>query len=704
MRGFGVPLFACAVIFSSVNSQIITIFDGWQEADAAIGSQILLRLETSSELRSGSWRFNCSDVALWIGNTTDISNDYSDRAELSTNGTLTLKSLTANDSGDYFITVNPVISNISIMSSIVLNVIEPVSKPEIIPSLSQVVEDNETVTLYCNLTGHSPSIQWIKDGQYIQYNDRMNLSLDNHTLILTAVNRSDSGEYQCEGYNTVSRKTSNALFLMVYFGPEDPQISIDPDKGDITLGSKVTFNCSVLSVPPSEFEWFFNGHPLNRTGQTMTIDSYGPSHNGIYMCQAHNNMTGKYINKTTEVHVVEPVSQPNITVNVSDPTEHNDTVSLTCHVTGDLRYLSWMKMNQFIQNNERVKLSEDNATLTISSVNRSDSGNYTCQAWGYRNNETSNPFELNVYYGPDTPQLTIEDEKEAYAPESDIILRCTADSVPPATFEWLLNGNSLRQKSETLVLSKMNISDFGNYTCKAYNNRTMLYAETTKQITAIEGISKPEITANASQLVEHKDTAILKCGVSGNWHSLKWSRDQLALLHGENMELSERNKTLTIKAVNRSDAGNYTCKVESLFSSKESDPFQLVIYYGPDEPQIVIISEEQTFSYGSNVTLECKVESVPPSRYDWFLNGKELPHHEKFLLVSNITRSNSGNYTCQGYNVKTKMKKQKTIHLYPLESNDLEDYKNKSWIAAAVVGVLALIAICACIIFKQRST
>ncbi|XP_060708629.1 carcinoembryonic antigen-related cell adhesion molecule 5-like isoform X1 [Hemiscyllium ocellatum] len=704
MKVCGVPLFVCTIIFSSVDSAIIIVSDGWQEVDAAVGSQILLSLANSSELRSGSWRFNCSDVAFWISNITDISNDYSGRAELSPSGSLTLKSLTINDSGDYIVTMNPPFSNASVMSRIVLNVIEPVSKPEISVSSSEVVEDNGTVTLHCNLTGHSPSIQWIKDGQYLQYNDRMNMSSDNHTLILTAVNRSDTGDYQCEGYNTVSRNISDVLSLIVYFGPEDLRISIDPDKEDITVGSNVTFNCSAQSVPTPEFEWFFQGHPLNQTGQMMTIARYGPSHNGIYMCQVYNNMTGKYANVTTEVHVVEPVSKPNITADVSDPVEHNDTVSLTCHVTGDLRYLNWMKANQFIQNNERVKLSEGNVTLSILSVNRSDSGNYTCQAWGYRNNETSNPFELNVYYGPDTPQLTIEDEKEMYARESDIVLRCTADSFPPATFEWLLNGISLQQTSETLTLSKVNISDFGNYTCKAYNNRTMLYAETTKKITAIEDISKPEITANALSLVEHNGTAVLTCGVFGSWHSLRWSRDQNALLPGENVELSDRNKTLTIKAVNRSDAGNYTCTVESLISSKESDPFPLVIYYGPDEAQIVITSKEQKVSYGANVTLECKIESFPPSNYKWFLNGEELPHHGKVLVVSNITQGNSGNYTCQGYNVQTRMEKKNTIHLSPLESNDLEDYKNKSWIAAAVVGILALIAICACIIFKQRGS
>ncbi|XP_078092379.1 cell adhesion molecule CEACAM5-like isoform X2 [Mustelus asterias] len=701
MRIQDLSLLLCTVFISAVRPQTFTVTDEQKQIDVAVGAEIFLSLETPWEVRSGSWRFNGQDVAIWIGNATDVNNAYADHAALSPEGVLTLRSLTASDSGEYLITMNPLLFNFSETWSINLTVIEPVSKPQVVPSVSQTFEPNGTVTLNCSLSGDSPSIRWIKDGLYLQYNDRINVSLDNQTLTITAVNRSDSGDYQCEAHNTVSNKTSDPFFLIVYYGPEEPQLSFDPDKGDITLGSNVTFTCSVQSVPTAEFEWFFNGNPMNKTGQEMTLVGIVPGHSGNYTCQAYNNMTRNYVNVSEPMHVVVPVSKPNISANVLDPVEHNDTVILTCHVTGDVRLIYWIKTNQLLPNEERLLYSADNETLTIKSVNRSDRGDYMCQAWGHSNNETSDPFSLTISYGPDMPQLNTEDEKEAYVTESNVTFTCSADSNPPATFEWLLNDKLLQQRGPKLDLVNITIDDFGNYTCKAHNNRTDSYAEATKQISLI-GITKPKIIANATHPVEGIDTVILTCDVSGHFRSIIWAKDQQILASEGNMKLTERNKTLTLSAVNRSETGNYTCKALSTISSKESDQFELTIYYGPYQTELLMASKEHTILYGSNVTLACEVESFPPSKFRWYRNGVNLHHDKEQLIISNITQDNSGNYTCETYNEKTRLVQQKSMQIFPTETDDLEDYKNKSWIAAAVVGVLALIAICACVIFKQR--
>ncbi|XP_067831362.1 carcinoembryonic antigen-related cell adhesion molecule 5-like [Heptranchias perlo] len=704
MKRHGFPLLVYSLFISSVKSHFFTIVNQQQQIEAAVGGHIVLRVRASSDVRSGSWRFSCTDVAVWIGNATDINNNYSGRAELLGIGSLSLKSLSVNDSGEYVVTMNPSSYNGSVTSRIDLNVLEPVSNPEIVASVSQTLEDNGTVTLNCNLSGDSPSIRWIKNGHFLQYNDRMNLSSDNQTLTITFVNRSDSGNYQCEGHNPVSNKTSDPFFLTVYYGPEAPQISTDPDKRGITLGSNVTFMCSVQSFPPSEFEWFLNGEHLEQKERQMTIVNIGLNDSGYYTCRAYNNMTRKYTNTTQRMNVIEPVSKPEITVDVLHPIEHNDTVTLTCNVTGDVSFLEWIKNNQHIQIDERIKISPDNTTMTVTSVNRSDSGTYRCNARSPANNETSDPFRITIWYGPDTPQLTIVDEKEAYTLESNVTFKCSADSLPPASFEWLLNGKSLQQKSQEPVIFNIARDGFGNYTCKAYNNGTKRYSATTKRITEVEGITKPKITANPLHPIEHNDTVTLTCDVSGHLRSLVWSQNQYVLNASENMKLSKGNKTLTISAVERSDAGNYTCKAKGPIGDKESDLFQLTIYYGPDEPQIFMNPEEAILSYGSNVTLTCKVESLPPSEFKWYLNGISLPQNEKQLIISNISKENSGNYTCETHNKETNLSKRQTIQVVVSKTMDLADYKTKSWVAAGVVCLLVVIAICACIIIKKRQS
>ncbi|XP_051901301.1 uncharacterized protein LOC127587148 [Pristis pectinata] len=206
MQKHGFPLLLCTLCIAAVKPEPSELEVERHLIYAAVGAPIALQANISSGSRSGTWRFSCRDIAVWIGNMTDINNDYSDRAELLSNGSLTLRSLAVNDSGEYVVTANPPFSNFSFTSRIELNVVVPVSKPTVVANLSEVLEGNGTVTLSCELTGDLPVILWMKDGKWLQYHDRMNITADNQTVTITAVNRSDSGSYQCEGHNSLVEK------------------------------------------------------------------------------------------------------------------------------------------------------------------------------------------------------------------------------------------------------------------------------------------------------------------------------------------------------------------------------------------------------------------------------------------------------------------------------------------------------------------
>ncbi|XP_051901300.1 carcinoembryonic antigen-related cell adhesion molecule 5-like [Pristis pectinata] len=195
----------------------------------------------------------------------------------------------------------------------------------------------------------------------------------------------------------------------------------------------------------------------------------------------------------------------------------------------------------------------------------------------------------------------------------------------------------------------------------------------------------------------------LTCDVSGRLVSILWKKDYRPLRHSENANLSDGNKTLTITEVNRNDTGNYSCEAEGLLGRKVSKLFQLTVYYGPDEPQIVMSPKESTFHRGSNITLTCKASSFPASKVHWFFNGNSLKDNEEQLIIVNLHRNNTGNYTCETSNSKTNLIKQKSVQVFLSEIDDLEDYGNKSWIAAAVVGVLVIIALGACAFFRNRN-
>ncbi|XP_072122200.1 cell adhesion molecule CEACAM5-like isoform X2 [Mobula birostris] len=697
MQNLGFSLLLCSLCIVAVRPEPLAAQDETDVIYAAVGAPIVLQAEVSADSRSGTWRFSCRDVAVWIGNTTDVNNDYSDRVELLSNGSLTLRYLTVNDSGEYVVTTNPTFSNSSVTTRMELKVLVPVSKPIVVANFSEVVEGHGILTLFCEVTGDSPTIRWLKDGEWLQYHDRMNISADNLTITIASVNRSDSGGYQCEGYNPVSTQTSDLRNLTVFYGPENMNLSVKPTDEDITLGTNVTFECSAQSIPRPEFEWLFNGETLDHRGPKLELVDVRRNNSGNYTCHAYNNMTGYYMRSTRTLNLIEPISKPLITTDVSHPVEYNDTVTLTCKVTGDVQRIEWILPDGIAL----INASLDSVNLTISSIDRSYSGAYSCQAWGVVNNETSEPFSVKVSYGPDAIKITSKDEEETYTVESNLTLNCTADSVPPAEFEWQLNGKSLEMKTQELVIINMTKHDFGNYTCRAYNNITKIYATTTKLIVA-NGISVPQITSSSQEPIEYNTTVTLTCDVSGQPVSIRWNKNEHALPETKSTILSERNKTLTITEVKRNDAGNYSCEAVGQSEWKESKLFQLIVYYGPDDLQL-LMSPDSAFHSGLNVTLTCNASSFPSSAFQWLFNGNSLQHSEEQLVILNLHQNKTGNYTCEAFNSKTGLRKRTSVQVFLTESNDLDEYGNKSWIAAAVIGVLVIIALSACACFRNRN-
>ncbi|MEQ2261047.1 hypothetical protein XENORESO_004976, partial [Xenotaenia resolanae] len=82
--------------------------------------------------------------------------------------------------------------------------------------------------------------------------------------------------------------------------------------------------------------------------------------------------------------------------------------------------------------------------------------------------------------GPEN--VRISQSKKQYEKGSDIHLSCSADSRPPATFQWLMNGHHLPSSGSELKLINVQRNQSGDYSCQAFNNRTLVY-QTSKIIT-----------------------------------------------------------------------------------------------------------------------------------------------------------------------------------------------------------------------------
>ena len=83
---------------------------------------------------------------------------------------------------------------------------------------SQTKTEGENVTFSCNATGNPvPTISWTRNGSYIETSDnsRISFSANKIQLIITNLNRTESGEYLCVANNSVGNDISNTATLDV---------------------------------------------------------------------------------------------------------------------------------------------------------------------------------------------------------------------------------------------------------------------------------------------------------------------------------------------------------------------------------------------------------------------------------------------------------------------------------------------------------
>ncbi|KAG2471332.1 DHSO dehydrogenase, partial [Polypterus senegalus] len=97
---------------------------------------------------------------------------------------------------------------------------------------------------------------------------------------------------------------------------------------------------------------------------------------------------GESASASVTLQVLDPVSVPTIQSNVPNPVEFNDTVTLTCTASvSDVSY-RWFNGSSEVSDTQRILLSADSRTLTISGVLRSDDGPFYCYVY---NHVTSSP-------------------------------------------------------------------------------------------------------------------------------------------------------------------------------------------------------------------------------------------------------------------------------------------------------------------------
>nr|XP_015202788.1 PREDICTED: contactin-4-like isoform X3 [Lepisosteus oculatus] len=441
-----------------------------------------------------------------------------------------------------------------------------------------------------------------------------------------------------------------------------------------SLGNReAVFNCEAEGNPPPLYRWKLNGTSIDPKldsrysffGGNLRITHLNKVKDaGTYQCIA-SNAFGTIISReaTLQFAYLEPFKlQTRSTVSVRE----GQGVVLLCGPpahSGELTY-SWIfnEYPSFVQQDTRRFVSQKTGNLYIAKVEPSDVGNYTCVV--------TNSVTNSKVQGPPTPLVLrtdgvmgeYEPKIEVQFPEivpaargSTVKLECFALGNPVPTISWrradgipLSRRVELNKSSGVLEIPYFQQEDAGLYECVAENSRG-------------KNVAKGKLTFYAPpQLIEklhdvHKpidDNLVWECKASGKPKpSYRW------LKNGESLEsLEERiqvvNGILTITGLALTDSGMYQCIAENKHGEKHTSAELRVMAIAPDFSQN-LLKKQTLVREGGEVVIECKPTMSPRGMITWRKGNEALQENERIsvledgsLWISNVTKSDSGSYTC----------------------------------------------------------
>ncbi|XP_042279318.1 hemicentin-1-like [Thunnus maccoyii] len=423
---------------------------------AKIGHSVTLNCSASSYPHSlFKWYFNNSLVA----NTSEY----------------VTPPLTTDMSGTYTCMANNHITGQNSSDTKTLTVFEPIKDVKIETSMNPAIE-GRSYKLTCNVTGPAEHVDWMKNGKPLHADNRTVFYMDNKTVSFKPLERDDTGDYQCMAINPVENMTSETYMLLVNFGPETP-IIYGPSFAE--MGHYAVFNCSTVSVPTSNFSWWFNGSLLANTA-VFTADHLSLNMSGEYTCIAYNYVTGKNSTNSTMLTVIKGIESVMVKNNTV-PINFED-FTLTCEVIGPYTSISWM-INTSIDN----KLLSYNM-LNFTPVTLNNDGTYRCIATDKAGSHESPEYKLLVNYGPFNVSISGPDSAKV---GHIVTLKCSTDSRPDCDFHWFLNNQPSAVETGSVITFKASKEKAGSYKCKARNPVTNITMYKTKAFT---------LTAHASAL------------------------------------------------------------------------------------------------------------------------------------------------------------------------------------------------------------
>ncbi len=199
-------------------------------------------------------------------------------------------------------------------------------------------------------------------------------------------------------------------------------IQIQPTNQTMIQGSNATFVVTAVGVAPLSYQWYFNTNtPLaNATNATLVLSNVQNTNAGSYSVLV-TNFTGSITSSSAVLTVLMPPSITSQPTNLAVRQGSNAIFSVTATGMVPLIYQWWFNATNKIA-------TATNATLTITNVQSTNTGNYTVVVTNSIGNVTSSNASL-ILLQPPTVTITNPANNAVFAAGSGINLGASASAV-----------------------------------------------------------------------------------------------------------------------------------------------------------------------------------------------------------------------------------------------------------------------------------
>ncbi|KAL3862882.1 hypothetical protein ACJMK2_008826, partial [Sinanodonta woodiana] len=236
---------------------------------------------------------------------------------------------------------------------------------------------------------------------------------------------------------------------------------------------------------------------------------------------------------------------------------------------------------------------------------------------------------------------------------SSLTVNCSADCFPACQYAWTGPWGNIVSSSGLLSFISIGRNQSGQYTCTASDSDipikrattdisvTVFYGPDDRKVFLSPSTTSYQLTELSRLDVKCSATCVPQC-------DYQWSEPLVN--QNDNMGW------LSISQIQRNQNGTFVCTVTNpkVPGKSATANFSVIVYYGPDSNGLTLSPSNTSYQLteSSSLTVQCIATCVPQCNYQWMGPGISQNDNRGLLSVSEISRNQSGTFTCTVTNPK----------------------------------------------------